>query len=96
MASVFAIRAGLRDASLGKPAYFWSLSSDPAHRVEILKDGWKDVGKIFVLALVLDVVYQVMATRSVYPGEALIVAVVLALVPYVLLRGAATRFRSRQ
>lgn len=96
MASIFAIRSGLADARSGKSPYFWALFSDPANRVEMLRDGWKSVGKIFALALILDVVYQIVATRFVYPGEAIITAVLLAIVPYVLLRGLVTRaFRKR-
>ena len=91
MASIFAIRAGLKDAKTGKPPYFWSLLWDPAHRADMLKDGWKSVGKVFVLAIVLDVVYQIIAERFVYPGEAIIVAFILAIVPYLILRGLVTR-----
>jgi hypothetical protein len=87
MAAIFAIRAGLADAKQGKPPYFWSLVSDPAHRAEMLKDGWKSVGKVFILAMVLDVVYQVIVGHFVYPGEVIIVALWLAIVPYLLLRG---------
>jgi hypothetical protein len=92
MASIFAIQAGWRDARAGKPPYFWSLFTDPARRAEMVKDGWKSVGKVFVLALVLDVVYQIGVMRFVYPGEAVITAVILAIVPYLTLRGLVTRF----
>jgi hypothetical protein len=91
MAAIFAIRSGLQDAKAGKPPYFWGLVSDPGHRIEILKDGWKSVGKVFLLALVLDVVYQVIVLHFVYPGEAIIVAFVLAILPYLILRGLVTR-----
>ena len=91
MAMIFAIRSGLDDARAGRPLYFWALFTDPSHRAEMLKDGWKSVGKVFVLALVLDVVYQIIATRFVYPGEALVTAVLLAIVPYLLLRGPVNR-----
>jgi hypothetical protein len=87
MAIIFAIRAGLADAKQGKPPYFWSLVTDPGHRAEMLKDGWKSVGKVFVLAMVLDIVYQVIVGHFVYPGEVIVVAVWLAIVPYLLLRG---------
>ena len=91
MAVLFATRSGLKDARTGKPPYFWSLLTDPAHRREMIKDGWKSVGKVFVLALALDVVYQVVVLRFVYPGEAIIVALLLAIVPYLLVRGLVTR-----
>jgi hypothetical protein len=91
MASIFAIMAGLADAKAGKPPYFWALVTHPQHRRDMLKDGWKSVGKVFMLAIVLDCVYQVIVQRFVYPGEALIVAFILAIVPYLLLRGLVTR-----
>ena len=57
----------------------------------MVKDGWKSVGKVFVLAIILDVIYQIVATRFVYPGEAIITALLLAIVPYLILRGLVTR-----
>jgi hypothetical protein len=91
MAVIFAVIAGLKDAKAGKPPYFWALLTDPSHRREMIKDGWKSVGKVFVLALILDVVYQVIALRFVYPGEAIVVALALAIVPYLIVRGLVTR-----
>ena len=91
MASLFAIRSGLADARMGRPPYFWSLLSDPNQRAEMIKDGWKSVGKVCVLALALDVVYQIIVLRFVYPGEAIIVAFLLAILPYLVLRGLVTR-----
>jgi hypothetical protein len=41
----------------------------------------------FLLALVLDCIYQIMTIRFVYPLELLFTATLLALVPYALLRG---------
>jgi hypothetical protein len=96
MASIFAIRAGLQDAKAGRPVFFWALLTDPAHRAGMIKDGWKSVGKVFVLALVLDVAYQIIVSRFVYPGEALIVAFVLAIVPYLILRGPVNRLARKK
>ena len=56
------------------------------------KNGWKSVGKVFILAIVLDVVYQLIEHRwTVYPGEAVLVAIILAIVPYLLIRGPVNR-----
>jgi len=57
MAAFFAIRAGLADAKAGKPPYFWCLLTSPAERDDMLKDGWKGISRVFILALALDVVY---------------------------------------
>ena len=96
MASIFAIISGLKDAKAGKPPYFWGLLTAPGHRAEMIKDGWKSVGKVFVLALVLDIVYQLIVEHFVYPGEAVIVAFLLAIVPYLILRGLVTRLASKK
>jgi hypothetical protein len=96
MPAFFAIRAGLDDARTGKPPYFWSLVTDPAHRVDMLKDGWKGVGKVFLIALLLDVVYQIIVLKFVYPGEAIYVAFVLAILPYLILRGLVTRIARKK
>jgi hypothetical protein len=96
MASVFAILAGLKDAKAGKPPYFWGQIHDPAQRVEMLQSGWKSVGKVFVLAMVLDVVYQMVELGNVYPFEVILVGFVLAIVPYALVRGLVTRLATRR
>lgn len=95
MAVIFAVLSGLKDARTGKPPYFWALITDPSHRREMVRDGWKSVGKVFVLALALDVVYQVIVQRFVYPGEAIVVALALAIVPYLIVRGLVTRVARR-
>lgn len=95
MASILALRDGWRDAQAGRPAYFWSLLSDPDHRRERLRSGWKSVGKVVVVALVLDTVYQLIVLHTFYPGEAMITATILAIVPYVTLRGPANRLARR-
>jgi hypothetical protein len=92
MAAFFAIRAGLADAKAGKSPYFWSILYDPQQRKDLIKDGWKSVGKVFILAIVLDVIYQIIELRFVYVGEAIIVAFILAILPYLILRGLVTRF----
>ena len=91
MAAFFAIRAGLADAKMGNPPYFFALFGDKDHRRDLLKSGWKSVGKVFIIALILDVIYQIIAIHFVYPGEAIIVAFVLAILPYLVLRGLVAR-----
>jgi hypothetical protein len=91
MATIFAVIDGVKDAKAGKPAYFWTLLSTPEYRKELVKEGWKSVGKIFILAIILDVVYQFKVHSTVYPGEMLIVAFALAIAPYLALRGPINR-----
>jgi hypothetical protein len=91
MATIFAIIDGIKDARLGNPPYFWAVASNPKQRKELLELGWKRVGKIFILAVVLDVIYQLKVNHWIYPGETLMVAIVLAIVPYLLVRGPINR-----
>ena len=91
MAIALAVRAGVHDAQAGHPAYLWAILGDAHDRAELLREGWKAVARIFVLAVIIDVVYQVMVLRWVYPAEAATVAFLLACVPYVLVRGPVNR-----
>jgi hypothetical protein len=95
MALFLAIRDGLKDAREGRPAYFWALFSNRDDRWAMLKDGWKAVGKVFILAMVLDAIYQIIERRWVYPGQAVLVAIILAIIPYLLLRGPVNRIARR-
>lgn len=91
VASLFAIRAGLADARAGRTPYLWTLLSEPGQRRALLAGAWKDVRKLFLMALVLDCVYQVIEFKWIYIGQALIVACVLAILPYTIVRGLVTR-----
>ncbi len=94
MASFFAIRDGRRDAHEGRTPF--RVLTKPGQRREVLLSSWKSVGKVFVLALVLDAVYQFKVLGWFYPGQALLVAVFLAIVPYLLLRGFANLLTRRK
>jgi hypothetical protein len=91
MAMIFAIRDGLKDAREGRPAYFYSLFTDPENRRSRLRDAFKAVSRVFAFAIIMDLIYQVIVLRWFYPLEALIVAFVLAFLPYILLRGPVNR-----
>jgi hypothetical protein len=85
----------LKDAREGKPPYFWDVVTSPEERKANLKNGWKSVGKVFILAAVLDVVYQIIEERFVHPIDAIVVAIILAIVPYLLVRGPVVRIMRR-
>ena len=94
MAGLLAVRAGLADARAGRPPYFWTILTDPAHRRDLLREGWKAVAKVFILAVAIDVAYELIVFRRIYPGEVLLVAFLLACVPYLLIRGPVNRIAS--
>jgi len=95
MASILAFRDGLKDAREGRPLYTWALLTDPAHRASYLREGLKRVTRVIIFALVMDAVYQFIVLRWFYPGEALVTAFLVAVFPYLLIRGPAARLARR-
>ena len=95
MAMALAVRDGIRDARQGRAAYLWAVVTHRAHRREFLRDGWRSIGKVFVLAAILDMVYQIIVLKGLRPVETLVIAVTLAIVPYALLRGPVNRVTRR-
>ena len=87
MATLFGIRAGLRDAREGKPTFLWGILTQPAGRAAAFQSAVKDVGKVFVMAVIMDTAYQLIALRGLRLLQVLVVAVACAIVPYVLVRG---------
>jgi len=89
VAAILAMRAGLRDARAGRsPCFFWSVFTKASR-----ESAWRDVSKVFIVAVVLDVSYELIVYRWVYPVQSLIVATVLAIIPYALIRGPITSAR---
>ena len=96
VALFFAIRDGRKDAREGRAPYFWALFTDPGHRHAMVVSGWKSIGKVFIIAIVLDVVFQYIVFRDFRPIGALLAWLILALVPYLLLRGPVNRLMRRK
>jgi hypothetical protein len=95
MAAFFAVRAALTDVRNGRPPYFWAFMLDADERRELALEAWKDIGRVFILALAMDGIYQYIELRWIYPIDAILVALALAVVPYVVLRGIVTRLVRR-
>jgi hypothetical protein len=91
MAAILAVIDGVKDARAGKPAYLWEMVSTASDRKELIRNGWKRVSRVFALAVVLDIIYQLKEFHWIYPGELVIVAIVLAVIPYLVLRGPINR-----
>jgi len=95
MATIFAIRDGWKDAKSGRPLYFYSLFTDPENRRSRLSEGFHTIAKVFILAIILDTIFQLIVFRWIYPVEAALVAFLLAFLPYMLVRGATNRIARR-
>jgi len=95
VSAFLAIRSGLRDAREGQPPFLWATLFHRGKRGALLRHGWRDVATLFFVAVVLDVIYQGLCFGSVRPLQVVIVAVVLAFVPYFVIRGLTNRIARR-
>jgi len=91
MAALLGIRAGLKDAKAGRTPYLWTVLKEHSLRRELLLEGWKDVRKVALMAFLIDAVYQVIVFKWIYVIQAVAVALLLAIVPYMVVRALTTR-----
>jgi hypothetical protein len=96
VAAVLALRDGLLDARTGRSPYFWTLLHDPALRRGRLREGVKATLKVVLLGVAIDALYQFRVHGTVYPGEAIGIALLLGFVPYLLIRGPTDRIARRR
>jgi hypothetical protein len=98
MAAAMALRDGVHDARLGRRPYLWALLRGvrgPEGRSGRLWEGIVSTARILILGVVMDVVYQWLELKTFYPGQAAVIAILLAFVPYLLLRGPMERVARR-
>jgi len=95
MAALLAVRDGIGDARTGRSPYFWMVLHDKGRRRERFAEALKATARIGALAILIDAAYQLRVLGTFFPDEALIVALLLALVPYLLLRGPVDRIARR-
>jgi hypothetical protein len=96
MAALLAVRDGIGDARTGRSPYFWTVLHDRGQRRERFAEALKATARIGALAILIDAAYQLRVLGTFFPDEALVVALLLALVPYLLLRGPVDRMARRR
>ncbi|MDQ3020331.1 MAG: hypothetical protein M3R36_07145 [Bacteroidota bacterium] len=95
MSLIYAIIAGVKDAKAGNPHFlFEGLILGKTDRKTALKEIWKDVGKVFILAVIMEIIFEIIEFKTVHPFEVLKVSFFLAIVPYLLFRGLVDRIVS--
>jgi hypothetical protein len=96
MAAIVAVHDGREDARAGRPPYFVTMLRNARERVGLLREGLNATARIILLGLVMDVIYQALVLKTFYPNEALAIALLLAFLPYLIIRGLVLRIaRSR-
>ena len=95
VAIVFGIRAGIRNARSAVSESPPSSGLDPAYRRAMFRQALHDVGLMFLAGIGLDVVFQLIALRALYPLEAVLVGFLLVALPYQIVRATVGRLASR-
>lgn len=67
--------------------YFWALLTNPSERAGLQRGALISIARISLLGLCVDVIYQAIVLKTFYLGEAVIIALALAFLPYLLLCG---------
>ena len=95
MAIIAALHDGIKDARSGRSPYLWTMLTSPAECGGRLREGLIATGRTILMGMVMDTIYQAIVLKTFYPGEAVIIAILLAFVPYLLLRGPIARVARR-
>ena len=95
MALMLGIAAGVRDAREHRPPFLEALIRDRHSRRTRAMGGWRDISICFSIVVILDTIYQIYVIKFFYPLQTLAVACLLAVAPYVLVRGLVTRLLGR-
>ncbi|HYA80041.1 MAG TPA: hypothetical protein VED87_03820 [Methylocystis sp.] len=92
MAILAALRDGLQDARLDRIPYLSAIVFGGGERRGArLWEGVVSTARILILGVVMDVAYQLAFLNSFYPGESALIAILLAFLPYALMRGPLAR-----
>lgn len=91
MATLAALHDGIADARAGRTPYLWAVITGTHHRIERLNEGLISTARILLLGFGMDAIYQATVLKTFYPGEMVVIAVLLAFVPYLVLRGPIAR-----
>ena len=86
MAALAAFPDGIRDARLGHTSFFWSAWWDRSASTGRLREGAVATARVVLLGLSMDAIYQFKVLDRFYPAEALMMALLLAVIPYFIFR----------
>ena len=95
MAAIAAFHDARRDARLGRAPFMWIMLHQPDERIGRLREAANATARIVLLGMVMDAIYQVLELQRFYPVEAVVIALMLAFLPYVVLRGVMLRIARR-
>lgn len=94
MAVLLGVRDGKRDSRTRRPPFLLGLALQRTHRRELWRSAIASVRDLVAIAIVLDIISQMLIFREIHPGAALLVGPVLIAVPYSISRAFTNRIAS--
>ena len=91
VAIVLGSRDGIKDARAGRPPFLRNLLFQPTDRPGLMRSALASVRDLLAIAILLDVISQLLIFRMVHPGAALVIGPVLIAFPYASARALANR-----
>lgn len=86
MAFIAALPDGLNDARHGRSMFSWTRRGFPALKRSKLRQALQSLARVVLLGITMDVIYQMRVSDRFYPVEALVMALLLAVIPYFIFR----------
>ncbi|HRI86521.1 MAG TPA: hypothetical protein PK536_13845 [Ignavibacteria bacterium] len=90
ISAFFGIKDGITDAKLGNDPFLISLFNSDDRKAKI-KEAVKSVGKVFIIAIILDVIFYYIISGTFAPLQSLLIGTTLVFIPYSIARGLANR-----
>jgi len=90
-AIVLGARDGVKDARVGKRPFLWGLVFGRGSRRDLIRSALASVRNLVAVAILLDMVAQLLIFRMVHPGAALLFGPVLIALPYAIARALTNR-----
>ena len=95
-AIVLGARDGVKDARAGNRPFLWGLVFGRGSRRDLIRSALASVRNLVAVAILLDMVAQLLIFRMVHPGAALLFGPVLIALPYAIARALTNRIAIRR
>ena len=96
VATLLGARDGVKDARAGSPPFLWALAFHGQHRREMLRNAFTSASDLVAVAILMDLISQLLIFRKVHPAAALLLGPVLIGIPYAVARAFGNRVSRRR
>jgi hypothetical protein len=96
VAVLVGVRDGKRDSRVRCPPFLSGIGFRRIHRPDLWRSGISSVRDLVAIAIILDLICQILIFREIHPGAALLLGPFLIAVPYSLSRMLTNRIATRR